>query len=201
MRVYWLDQMAAPVDRDTVVCLGMFDGVHLGHQALIMEGRRVANEKGLALCVHTYDILPINFIYQADKVKELTTLEEKLKLFERYGVDFSAVDRFNEQLLHMSGREFFERIVAEKLSARHVVAGFNHRFGYQVDSGRDELAGFCEERGIGLSIIPPVTTADGSLISSTALRQAILEGDLALAGSMLGRPVDAAMEEQVKGAR
>lgn len=199
MKVHWLDQLASPVETGTVVCLGMFDGVHLGHQALIMEGKRIADKQGLALCLHTYDTLPANFIHQAGKVKELTTLEEKLRLFESLGADITAIDRFNDQLFYMSGRAFIEKVVAGKLNAMHVVAGFNHRFGYQVDSGRDELEGFCKALGIGLSIIPPVTTPTGDLVSSTAIRQAILEDDLALAEAMLGRPVDKAMEEQIKG--
>jgi riboflavin kinase/FMN adenylyltransferase len=199
MKVYWLDQMDSSVVSGTVVCLGMFDGVHLGHQALILEGERVAREKNLALCVHTYDILPINFIHQADKAKELTTLEEKLQLFEQLGVEITAIDRFNDQLLRMSGRAFFQQVVADKLNARHVVAGFNHRFGYKSDSGREELEALCREHDMGLSIIPPVVTASGDLVSSTAIRQAILEDDLPSAAKMLGRPVEQAMIEQVKG--
>lgn len=201
MKVYWLDQLETPVKQDTVVCLGMFDGVHLGHQALIAEGRRVAAEKHLALCLHTYDILPVNFIYQAGRVPELTALEEKLRLFELFGADIAAIDRFNERMLRMPGQAFFHEIVAGKLNAKHVVAGFNHRFGHKADSGRDELEGFCKKQGIGLSVISPVTTVSGVLVSSTAIRQAILEGDLDLAADMLGRPVESAMREQIQGSK
>lgn len=198
MNVYWLDQMDTSLDLETVVCLGMFDGMHLGHQALIQEGRRVADKNGWDLCVHTYDILPVNFIYQRDKVAELTPLEEKLKLFEMYQVDLAAVDRFNDELLHMTGKAFFRDIVAGKLKARHVVAGFNHRFGYMVDSGTEELELFCQEQGIGLSIVQAVTTPSGDLVSSTAIREAIQMDKVDLASQMLGRTLDAAMVNRVK---
>lgn len=199
MEVYWLDKMESPIKSGTVVCLGMFDGLHLGHQALIREGMRIAKEKNLSLCVHTYDILPINFIHQSDKVAELTPLQEKLDLIKGQQVDITAIDPFNNELLHMSGRSFFNDIVAGKLNARHVVAGFDHRFGYRVDSGKDELEAFCRERDIGLSVIPPVTTQQGDLISSTAIRKAILAGDLALASQMLGREADQGMIDRVQG--
>lgn len=198
MKVFRLDMVDSPVDQETVVCLGMFDGIHLGHQALLLEGKCVADEKGWALCAHTYDILPVNFIHQHEKVAELTPLDEKIELFKRYGADIVAVDVFNDKLLRMPGRAFFESIVAGKLNAKHVVAGFNHRFGYRVDSGKDELAAFCEEYDIGLSIVPAVMTPGGDLVSSTAIRNAILAGDLSLAAQMLGREIDPGMVERVR---
>jgi riboflavin kinase/FMN adenylyltransferase len=199
MDVLWLNQLDNPFDEKTVVCLGMFDGVHIGHQALILEGLRVAKERQWALCIHTYDILPINFIHQNEKVAELTPISEKLKLFEMHQADIVAIDRFNDELLHMTGHAFFNDIVAGKMNAGHVVVGFDHRFGYRADSGTNELEKFCQEHGIGLSIIPAVKTESGEVISSTAIRKAISTDDLDLASRMLGRTVDAAMIEQVKG--
>ncbi len=199
MEVYWLDQVEKPLAKQTVVCLGMFDGVHLGHQALLREGQRIAQEKNLVLCAHGYDTLPVNFLNQDAIVPELTSLEEKLRLFERFGVAIAALDRFNDALVHMSGRAFIQDIVFGKLNARHVVAGFNHRFGYRSDSGQEELEGFCQALGMGISVISPITIPSGDLISSTAIRQAILEDNLELAAQMLGRPVDEAMKERVKG--
>ncbi|MDD4080028.1 MAG: FAD synthetase family protein [Eubacteriales bacterium] len=199
MEVYWLDQAEKPFAKATVVCLGMFDGVHLGHQALLMEGKRIAMEKNLALCVHGYDTLPVNFLNRKGRIPELTTLEEKLDLFEQLGADIAAIDRFNDSFSHMSGQDFIRDIVMGKLNAKHVVAGFNHRFGYKADSGRDELEAYCKTYGIGLSVISPITASSGALVSSTAIRRAILENNLELAAQMLGRPVDKAMEERVRG--
>lgn len=198
MEVYWLDRLDKQLETETVVCLGMFDGVHLGHQQLLLEGKRIALKKNLTLCVHCYDTLPVNFLNQKAMVPELTTLQDKLDLFKFFGADATAVDRFNERIAHMSGQAFIRDIVSGKLNAKHVVAGFNHRFGHGADSGPNELRAFCKSYGMELSVISPVTTSSGILVSSTAIRQAILKDDPELAAQMLGRPVGKAMEERVK---
>ena len=167
----------------SVVCLGCFDGVHRGHLALIEAGKKTAAEQGLRLCVHTFDRAP------GGKGMELTTLEEREKLLREAGADGVAVSSFDDRLRHMSGDDFFRSIVLEGLNARHVVCGDDHRFGYKGGWGVPELAQLCREAGVGLTVVPAVTLPDGTRISSTAIRQAVTEGNWALAESMLGRPV------------
>ena len=167
----------------SVVCLGFFDGVHRGHLALLRAARQTADEKGWLVCVHTFDHAPGNKGY------ELTTLKEREALLLQNGADRVAVSAFDESMRRMSGEDFFRRIVVDRLNARHVVCGDDHRFGYMGAWGVDELRRFCEEAGVGLTVVPPVTLPDGRRISSTAIRQALREENWALAEEMLGRPL------------
>lgn len=167
----------------SVVCLGFFDGVHRGHLALLEAARKTADEKGWIVCAHTFDRAPVG------KDFALTTLEEREKLLRAAGADAVAVSPFDDAMRHMPGDEFFRRVVLEKLNARCVVCGDDHRFGYRGGWGAKELAILCREAGVGLTVVPPVELPDGTRISSTAIRRALLEGDWALAESMLGRAV------------
>ena len=165
----------------SVVCLGFFDGVHRGHLALLDAARKAADEKGLAVCVHTFDHAP------GSKNFELTTLPEREALLRQAGADEVAVSVFDDVMRHMRGEDFFQSVVLKRLNARHVVCGDDHRFGYMGACGIKELEVLCRESGVGLTVVPPVTLPNGQRISSTAVRQAILDGDRPLAEAMLGR--------------
>ena len=167
----------------SVVCLGFFDGVHRGHQALLQAAREIARAEGLKVCAHTFDHAPGN------KEFELTTLPEREALLRQAGADRVAISVFDEHMRHMSGQEFFESVVLKKLCARHVVCGDDHRFGYRGACGVKELESMCRERGVGLTVVPPITLPDGTRVSSSGIRRALQAGDWAAAESMLGRPI------------
>ena len=178
-----------------VVCLGFFDGVHLGHRAIIDEGKQKAAQLCLPLYVHTYDLPPMNLIKHAGAVKELSPLPQKAALLEEAGVDVVAVSRFDERLMRMDGSQFFYDILIGRLHARHLVIGYNHRFGYKGSTDAKALEALCERSGIGLSVVSAVSLPDGRAISSSAIRNALTRGDTALAQRMLGRPVTQAMKD------
>ena len=169
----------------TVVCLGFFDGVHRGHLALLAAAKKAARETGLPVCVHTFDRAP------GGKGPALTTLEERERLLRAAGADQVAVSPFDERTRTMSGDEFFERVVLGRLHAAHVVCGDDHRFGYRGAWGVQELQQLCDSHGVRLTVVPPVTLADGTRISSSAIRAALARGEWALAEEMLGRPLPA----------
>lgn len=181
-----------------VVCLGFFDGVHLGHQAIIREGKFHAERLNTPLYVHTYDIPPLNVIKQGSLVKEISPLAEKNQLLEQAGADYVVVSHFNDTMMHMSGKDFFLEVLLEQLEAKHLVVGRDHLFGYKGRTNTDELKDLCNDHGIGLSIVSAVTLADGRQISSTAVRNALSIGDLALAETMLGRRVSQALLNKFK---
>lgn len=175
----------------SVVCLGFFDGVHRGHLALIEAARKAAAEKGLIVCVHTFDQPP------EQRKTALTTLKERERLLRAAGAQKIAVSVFDEGMRRMSGEDFFRQVIVEGLNARHIVCGGDHRFGYQGACGVSELQEMCRRYGIGLTIVPTVTLENGMRISSTAIRAALREGNIPLAEEMLGRSLDpaaAAME-------
>lgn len=173
-----------------VVCLGLFDGVHLGHISLINEAKQIAHQKGLEVCVHTYDRMPQKLLNPEKEIMELTDLQEKIKLFEGLGVSRMAISRFDEELMHMSGERFFHEVLIQKLNAKHVVVGYDHRFGYKGDTDTHALQKLCETNGIGLSVLPPYRMENGALVSSTAIRNALIDGNMALAEQMLGRKMN-----------
>jgi len=179
----------------SVVCLGFFDGVHQGHLSLLKAAKEIAREKGLIVCAHTFDRSP------GKKDFPLTSLARREALLRAAGADWVAVSPFDEEMRHMSGDAFFRQIVAGRLNARHVVCGDDHRFGYRGGWGVKDLKSLCESAGIGLTVCPPVTLKDGSRISSSAIRSALLRQDFSLAEAMLGRPVDEEMRKLAQQAK
>lgn len=173
--------------KPSVVCLGFFDGVHRGHAQLIQRAKEIAAEKALAVCVHTFDQMPVRILQPEANVLELTPLEDKASLLEALGVDILAVSRFDQETMHQSAGEFFRHVLLGALQAKHIVAGFHHRFGHQGEGDTATLYALCEKTGTGLDVIAPVTLENGELISSTAIRTALLQGNTDKAEAMLGR--------------
>lgn len=179
------------INAPSVVCLGFFDGVHKGHVSLLRAAADIARNRGLIVCVHTFDRAP------GEKDFALTSLAEREALLKAAGADRVAVSAFNEDMRRMSGDDFFRRVVLEKLNARHVVCGDDHRFGYRSGWGVKELEALCRQTGVGLTVCPPVSLPDGARVSSTAIRRAILAGNAALAEEMLGRPLAPKLREMI----
>ncbi|MDR0896894.1 MAG: FAD synthetase family protein [Oscillospiraceae bacterium] len=177
----------ARAPRDAVVCLGFFDGVHLGHARLVAQAREVAQAEGLLLCVHTFAQMPARVLSPGAQIRELTPLPEKAALLAALGVDLLAVSPFDERMRHLRAEAFFREILMEALRARHIVCGFHHRFGERGEADTARLSALCAANGLGLSVIAPVTLPDGELVSSSAIRQLLDAGDLARARAMLGR--------------
>lgn len=181
----------AQAHEPTVVCLGFFDGVHLGHLRLILAAREIARRDGLATCVHTFDRMPAKVMQPDTDILELTPLPEKAALLKGLGVELLAVSPFDSSMMHMRAAQFFEDVLLQRLMARHIVAGYHHRFGFRGEAGTEALKTLCERAGTALTVIAPVTLKTGELISSTAIRRAIASGDTDAAARMLGRPYQA----------
>ena len=179
-----------------VVCLGFFDGVHIGHQAIIQEGKTQAKTLGIPLYIHTYDVPPVQVIKHGVKIQEISPLDEKVFLLEKSGADIVAISRFDDKLMHMSGTDFFLQILLRQLQAQHLVVGCDHRFGFKGRTNADALADLCKLYGIGLSVVPALTLPGGRQISSTAIRKALTMGDIGLAEKMLGKKVSHSLLER-----
>ncbi|MBW3542084.1 MAG: bifunctional riboflavin kinase/FAD synthetase [Planctomycetes bacterium] len=177
----------APECRGGFVAIGNFDGVHLGHQRMLASLVRHAAQVAVPSVVVTFEPHPVQLLRPEAVPPRLTVLEEKLRLLAAQGVESAIVYETNREFLNLTPREFFERIVRGKLAARGLVEGPNFYFGRDRAGDVGTLRELCDEWGLTLDVVPPVSTG-GQLVSSSAVRRAIGAGDVALARRMLGRP-------------
>ncbi len=170
----------------SAICLGTFDGVHLGHRALISATVKAAAEKKLLPAAFTFE-LPPAFCFRPDADETvLTAIREKTDMMEACGISRVYYPTDAREVLQMSCKDFFERILLDQLHARHVVIGFHYTFGRGASGNAETMRSFCAEAGVGLDVIGPVYSGQGILISSTAIRHALRQGERKTAESMLG---------------
>lgn len=168
-----------------VLTMGTFDGVHPGHLALLRELVRLAKALNTVSLVLTFWPHPRLVLgHDPEKLRLLNTLKEKTRILSETGVDHLVVLPFTTELARLSASEFTTRILAEQLKTRHLLVGFNHRFG--KDGVRsEELDALATRLGFGLSRYQAVEI-DGQRPSSTRIRQLLLEGRIPEANALLG---------------
>ena len=169
-----------------VIALGFFDGVHLGHGALLRRTVERAGELGAVPTAFTFDVHPASQIL-GHPIPLLSTPEDRRGLMERcYGIEDVVVGRF-EQMMRMDWREFVTGYLREELGAVHVVAGHDFHFGYRGEGNPKRLQTLCAELGMGCDIIDKVEM-DGITVSSTYIRTLIAQGETERAAAFLGHP-------------
>ena len=174
------------MERKYAVALGFFDGVHIGHGALIKKACERAREKGILPAVLTFDTHPMSKITGVSEPM-LTSEEDREGVIEReYGVSDVIVLPFDDDMMRMPWRDFAEFII-EKYNARHLVCGHDYTFGYKGEGKAEMLKSICDEKGIGCDIIPAVLL-DGVRVSSTLIRGLIADGKIREANKHLGHP-------------
>ena len=172
-----------PWPQGSVISLGMFDGMHLGHQAILAANVAAARKLGAVPTAVTFRRHPKRLLL-GHAPRTLTTLEHRLELFERAGIAHAVVLNFDSTLRSLSAAEFTRLVAVEGLGVRRFVLGFDSKFG----RGREGNAGFLREQGFEVEVVSKVLVL-GRPVSSTAIREAVELGDLAAATAMLGRPV------------
>ena len=176
--------------RDAALCIGNFDGVHLGHQALLRRVDALAQEQELERVALSFEPLPREMFAPqgATPVPRLNSLREKLRFLAECGwVDALHVLRFNRALASLSAEDFVRRILCDGLRARQVVVGEDFRFGQGRRGDVAMLRRMGAELGFAVETLAPVERA-GARVSSTRVRAALQAGRLDEAASLLGRP-------------
>ncbi len=186
MRILRHTREAPSEARGAVVALGNFDGVHLGHRALIGEARRIAREKNAPLAALVFEPYPREFFRPGGEPFRLTTLRTKAHLLEQAGVDWLFVAHFDAGLAAMPAQDFVLGVLVKELGAAHVVVGRDFRFGKGRGGDASVLAYMGEMEGFGVTVFEPVVTVEGTKISSTDIRNALKNGDPYQAGRLLG---------------
>lgn len=175
-----------------VIALGFFDGVHLGHQALLRRTVERASEKGMAPAVFTFDRSPREFVTGVP-VPLLTTPEERREaVCALFPIEEVIVAPFDQEMMTMPWVDFVV-MLAQRYQAGWVVAGHDFRFGHKNGGTPALLSQKAAQLGMGCDIIPAVTL-DGVTVSSTHIRALLERGDTAEAGRFLGRPLSVSGE-------
>lgn len=172
--------------KNVAVTIGNFDGVHLGHQALLQELRAVAAPRGLETAVVIFEPHPREFFTPQQAPARLTSLREKLELFATLGVDRVHVCRFDAVFAKKSAEDFIHAL-HDKLHAKFVLIGDDFRFGSGRAGDFALVQKIGEQRGFEVAAVHSVLH-EGVRISSTAIRAALAEGRLNVARNYLGRP-------------
>jgi riboflavin kinase/FMN adenylyltransferase len=176
-----------PRHRGCVATIGAFDGVHLGHQCVIRLLLEKSAELGLPSLVIVFEPLPREYFSPLQAPARLMSFREKFKALEKLGVDRILRIRFTEHLQTMSAQEFIDQIFVDGLDAKYLVLGDDFRFG----NDREGDLQLMQEQGrrYGFEAVPTAThSSDNERVSSTRIRQALAQGNFALAQKMLGRP-------------
>jgi riboflavin kinase/FMN adenylyltransferase len=171
----------------SAVTIGNFDGVHLGHQAMLDRLGAAARELALPSCVLTFEPHPREFFAPDQAPARLTSLREKLQLLAQHGVDRTQICRFNFDFAKTTPEDFIERVLRRGLGARWVLVGDDFRFGARRAGDLTMLKQAASSCGFEVFAMPSVLL-NGVRISSTAVRAALSVGDMMQAQGLLGRP-------------
>lgn len=165
-----------------VATIGMFDGVHLGHQFVLHHVVETAREQGLQSMAITFDqTMP------RDQV--LTSLSAKRLLLSKTGIDCIEVLQFTDELRQMTAREFMQQVLKEQLNVKILLTGYDNRFGHNREEGFDDYVRYGKELGIEVKSLPPAPSKGrGRTISSSFIRQLLAEGHVGKASEGLGYP-------------
>ena len=172
-----------PAPRGAVASIGVFDGVHRGHLAILAANLVRARELGAVPTVVTFAGHPKRVLL-GHEPRTLTSLDHRLDLFRRAGIEHTLVLTFDEHLRDVSAEDFIERYLVRGLGARAFVLGFDSKFGRE----RRGTPAFLRDHGFDVAVVDQVLVG-GRGVSSTAIREAVELGDLDIAQRMLGRPV------------
>jgi riboflavin kinase/FMN adenylyltransferase len=174
-----------PAARGGVFAIGNFDGVHRGHQALLQAAQARAAALGAPAGVILFEPHPREHFQPHTPHFRLTPVGRKLELLAAFGLDVAVVLAFDAALAGLSAQDFIERILVEGLAARHIVVGYDFRFGKARAGDAETLRRAGAERGFGLTVVEPVGEA-GRVFSSGVVRAALSKGDVTGAAEVLG---------------
>lgn len=173
---------------EAIVALGMFDGVHSGHQALFREALGIRDQTGLPVLALTFHPHPRTVIGGPNGYHTLLTpKEEKIMLLEELGIDLYWSIPFTRELAYMGPEDFARRYLTQHLSAKYVVCGFDFTFGRKGSGKPEHLEAWQDDLGFRVRVVEPYVV-DGQAVSSTRIRKDLAQGKVEDARALLGRP-------------
>ena len=173
------------------VTIGTFDGLHVGHQKIVENVMRTARQKSICSTLITFDPHPKIVLKQADNfhIEILTTLDEKLDLLEKTGLERVVIIKFDREFASKSYEQFVKNILIDQIGAEAIIVGHDHAFGKNREGNFDNLKLLSEKYNFYLQKVNPVLI-DGKTVSSSLIRKALSDGEVDMAGKYLGRYYD-----------
>ena len=173
--------------KKTIVTLGTFDGVHIGHNAILDKICKVAKHENLESIILTFFPHPRKIVSNNYDIKLLNTIEEKSVLLEKIGIQNFIIHPFDKTFSELSPREFVTQVLVEKLNIQKIIIGHDHKFGKDRAADFNDLINFGKEFGFEVEEISAQQINEVS-VSSTKIRNSLLEGNISLANEYLGYP-------------
>ena len=188
MRVFRSFENLTSDARGAVVAIGNFDGLHLGHQSLLDQARKIARDLGVPLAILSFEPHPRMLFRADDPPFRLTSAEDRVTAAASIDIDLFYEVEFNRDFASMTAEQFIERVLVDGLGAKHVVVGWDFCFGKGRAGTVDLLRHIGAQSGFGVTAVEAVTHDNGIVYSSTAIRQALRDGRPEDATHLLGRP-------------
>lgn len=173
--------------KNPVVALGNFDGIHIGHQALIKKTVEVAKKINGTAALFTFYPHPIKVVEKRKEPFIIQTFKEKVKIAQSLGIETVVCARFTKNFANMHPEDFIKDILINKLEVKSVCVGHDYTFGRGGKGGIKTLREYANRYGFELSVIPPVKI-DGIIVSSSKIREFLRDGNIEYANKFLGRP-------------
>ena len=180
-----INKVLAP--KKTIITIGTFDGVHLGHKSILEKMKNATLENIYESVVLTFFPHPRMVLQQDSSIKLLNTIDEKATLLEKFGIDNLIIHPFDEAFSNLSAEEFVKDILVDKLNIHKIIIGHDHRFGKNRSADINNLISFGKKYGFEVEQIS-AKEIDEIAISSTKIRKALLDGNIKLANEYLGYP-------------
>lgn len=172
-------------NKDAVVTIGTFDGVHIGHQKIIKRLIKTAKENNLESVILTFFPHPRMVLQKDSNIKLINTIQERTKILNSLGIDNLLVKKFTNVFSRLSAEDFVKKILVDKLQVKKVIIGYDHRFGRNRNANIDDLKAFGTLYNFEVEEIS-VQDIDDVAVSSTKIRKALNEGDIGKANKYLG---------------
>lgn len=181
-----IKQLQTPL-ASSVVTIGNFDGVHLGHQELISRVLKASKRLGTTPVAYTFHPHPSRILRPEKPVARLFDRDDQRERLDLLGIEILVEEPFTKEFSRVEAADFFENWILRPLAPKGIVIGHDFAFGHHREGGRDYLRKICADRGIELEIVPAVLF-EGRPVSSTRIREALASGEVESASHFLGRP-------------
>ncbi len=171
--------------KPTVVTIGTFDGVHIGHRKIINRLVNTGKEEGLKSVILTFFPHPRMVLQKDSNIKLINTIEERREILESVGLDYLLIKEFTREFSRLTAEDFVKTLLVDKLNAKKVIIGYDHRFGRNRNADIEDLKKFGHTYNFDVEEIS-VQDIDDVAVSSTKIRKALSEGDVERANTYLG---------------